>query len=278
MVPLAIGSQTNGSVIRPAAFCGVYGVKPTHGIISRRGALILSQALDHVGVFARTLADAALILEVLAGYDPERQRHAPAGGAALPRDADRGAADAAAARLRAHAGLGQGRRRDARGIRGFRQAAGRFRRRRRSAGQLMRQPGTISAPSWPPTWRTIWARWSSAAAMPPASNCAISWPRAAQVSAVRYLAARDAARRYAAGITEIFKEYDAILTPATHRRRPQGHGHRQPGVLLAVVADRPAGAVAAAVERGGRHAARRATRRTSRRRRTAAAHGELADQ
>ena len=70
MVPLAVGSQTNGSVIRPAAFCGVYGVKPTHGTISRHGALILSQALDHVGVFARTLADAALILEALAGYDP----------------------------------------------------------------------------------------------------------------------------------------------------------------------------------------------------------------
>src|SRR5664279_6559771 len=69
MVPLAIGSQTNGSVIRPASFCGVYGVKPTHGTISRRGAMILSLALDHVGVFARTLADAALILEVLAGYD-----------------------------------------------------------------------------------------------------------------------------------------------------------------------------------------------------------------
>jgi Asp-tRNA(Asn)/Glu-tRNA(Gln) amidotransferase A subunit family amidase len=69
MVPLAVGSQTNGSVIRPASFCGVYGIKPTHGTISRHGALILSKALDHVGVFARTLADAALILEALAGYD-----------------------------------------------------------------------------------------------------------------------------------------------------------------------------------------------------------------
>src|SRR5450759_6000969 len=56
MVPLTIGSQTNGSVIRPASFCGVYGVKPTHGTISRRGAMILSLALDHVGVFARSLA------------------------------------------------------------------------------------------------------------------------------------------------------------------------------------------------------------------------------
>ena len=71
MAPLAIGSQTNGSMIRPAAFCGVYGCKPTHGTISRHGALQLSQALDHVGVFARSLGDVALILEVLAGYDAQ---------------------------------------------------------------------------------------------------------------------------------------------------------------------------------------------------------------
>jgi Asp-tRNA(Asn)/Glu-tRNA(Gln) amidotransferase A subunit family amidase len=70
MVPLAIGSQTNGSMIRPAAFCGVFGVKPSHGLISRAGALTLSHKLDHVGAFARSLDDLALILDVLAGKDP----------------------------------------------------------------------------------------------------------------------------------------------------------------------------------------------------------------
>ncbi|MGH8750394.1 MAG: amidase, partial [Burkholderiales bacterium] len=70
MVPLALGSQTNGSVIRPAAFCGVYGFKPTHGLISRGGVLKLSRTLDHVGVFARTLEDVALLAEQLVGYDP----------------------------------------------------------------------------------------------------------------------------------------------------------------------------------------------------------------
>lgn len=70
MVPLAIGSQTNGSVIRPASFCGVVGFKPTHGRISRAGALKLSRHLDHVGVFARNLEDAALIGECLMAYDP----------------------------------------------------------------------------------------------------------------------------------------------------------------------------------------------------------------
>ncbi len=69
MVPLALGSQTNGSVIRPAAFCGVYGFKPTHGLIPRTGILKLSRTLDHVGVFARTLEDVALLAEELAGYD-----------------------------------------------------------------------------------------------------------------------------------------------------------------------------------------------------------------
>src|SRR5918998_6460904 len=71
MVPGAIGSQTNGSGIRPAAFFGVVGVKPTHGLIPRTGALLLSRALDHVGVFARTVEDAALLAKTLAGFDKE---------------------------------------------------------------------------------------------------------------------------------------------------------------------------------------------------------------
>ena len=70
MVPIALGSQTNGSVIRPAAFCGVIGFKPSHGLVSRAGVLALSRHLDHVGVFARTLADAALVIDLLAGPDP----------------------------------------------------------------------------------------------------------------------------------------------------------------------------------------------------------------
>jgi Asp-tRNA(Asn)/Glu-tRNA(Gln) amidotransferase A subunit family amidase len=71
MVPGAIGSQTNGSVIRPAAFCGVVGFKPTHGLIPRSGALELSRTLDHVGVFARNVEDAALLAELLVGFDDE---------------------------------------------------------------------------------------------------------------------------------------------------------------------------------------------------------------
>lgn len=69
MVPLAIGSQTNGSVIRPASYCGVYGYKPSHGLIPRSGVLVQSQWLDHVGVFARSLEDIALLAEPLMAYD-----------------------------------------------------------------------------------------------------------------------------------------------------------------------------------------------------------------
>jgi len=70
-VPLAIGSQTNGSVVRPASFCGIYGFKPTRGVVSRRGILQTSQSLDQVGTFGRTLDDVALLADVIAGYDPE---------------------------------------------------------------------------------------------------------------------------------------------------------------------------------------------------------------
>ncbi|MDJ0640245.1 MAG: amidase [Paracoccaceae bacterium] len=77
-VPLAIGSQTGGSVIRPASFCGIYGLKPTRGMISRQGVLQTSTTLDHLGTFGRTLEDAALLADVISGYDP-------ADDASLPR-------------------------------------------------------------------------------------------------------------------------------------------------------------------------------------------------
>jgi Asp-tRNA(Asn)/Glu-tRNA(Gln) amidotransferase A subunit family amidase len=70
-VPLAVGTQTNGSVIRPASYCGIYGFKPTNGIISRSGLLQTSKTLDQVGVFARSLKDTALLADILAGYDAE---------------------------------------------------------------------------------------------------------------------------------------------------------------------------------------------------------------
>ena len=69
-VPLAIGSQTGGSVIRPASYCGIYGFKPSRGMISRAGVLETSTTLDHLGTFARTLDDVALLADVISNYDP----------------------------------------------------------------------------------------------------------------------------------------------------------------------------------------------------------------
>ena len=67
VVPLAVGSQTNGSVIRPAAFCGVVGFKPTFGRLSREGMFVTSETLDHVGGFARSVHEAASLAAAMAG-------------------------------------------------------------------------------------------------------------------------------------------------------------------------------------------------------------------
>lgn len=78
MVPLAIGTQTGGSVIRPASYCGVVGYKPTFGSIPRTGVLSQSPSLDTVGVFGRTVEDAALLAESLFGHDPGDPATTPA--------------------------------------------------------------------------------------------------------------------------------------------------------------------------------------------------------
>jgi aspartyl-tRNA(Asn)/glutamyl-tRNA(Gln) amidotransferase subunit A len=69
MCPAALGSQTGGSVVRPASFCGIVGFKPTYDLISRRGVFPLSWSLDHVGFFTRTVEDTTIILNVLSGVE-----------------------------------------------------------------------------------------------------------------------------------------------------------------------------------------------------------------
>lgn len=66
----ALGTDTGGSIRIPSALCGITGLKPTYGRVSRRGVVPLSWALDHVGPMARTAADAAIVLSVIAGHDP----------------------------------------------------------------------------------------------------------------------------------------------------------------------------------------------------------------
>jgi aspartyl-tRNA(Asn)/glutamyl-tRNA(Gln) amidotransferase subunit A len=70
LFPLALGSDTGGSVRNPASACGIVGLKPTYGLVSRRGVFPLSFTLDHVGPLTRTVADNALLLAAIAGHDP----------------------------------------------------------------------------------------------------------------------------------------------------------------------------------------------------------------
>ncbi|MBC5804627.1 MAG: amidase [Candidatus Eremiobacter antarcticus] len=70
LVPFAIGSETDGSIMNPASYCGVTGLRPTYGLVSRHGAMALSWTLDKVGPFCRSAQDADLVLNAMAGRDP----------------------------------------------------------------------------------------------------------------------------------------------------------------------------------------------------------------
>ena len=221
MVPLAIGSQTNGSVIRPAAFCGVYGVKPTHGMISRHGALILSRALDHVGVFARTLADAALILEALVGYDAN---DADTRALAAPHFLETLIEEPPMPPQLAFVRTPVWDKADAPTRAAFEDFV-----------KLMGDSAEVV--DLPDAFAAAWDDQRTVMAADMAHNLGEVVERGGdasskqlrdfltegrEVPAVRYLAARDNARRYAAGITEIFKQYDAILTPSAPGVAPKG--------------------------------------------------------
>ena len=71
LLPFTIGSETSGSILTPASYCGVTGLRPTYGLVSRAGAMTLSWTLDKLGVFAHTAEDCALVLHVIAGGDSE---------------------------------------------------------------------------------------------------------------------------------------------------------------------------------------------------------------
>src|SRR4051812_9498928 len=93
LFPMALGSDTGGSIRNPASACGIVGLKPTYGLVSRRGVFPLSFTLDHVGPMTRTVADNALLLDAIAGHDPADPGSAATHARHFGRMLDRGVRD-----------------------------------------------------------------------------------------------------------------------------------------------------------------------------------------
>jgi Asp-tRNA(Asn)/Glu-tRNA(Gln) amidotransferase A subunit family amidase len=222
MVPLSLGSQTGGSTIRPGAFCGVFALKPTHGLVSRHGMFRLSRSLDHVGLFGRTVEDVALFLEEVAGHDerdPDSIVRARAPYRALaaqeppiePRfgffrserwsrlDDD---ARAALGELVEHLG---GR------VEEFELSVG--------ADELAERHRVVMDAEMAINLKREWETGRDRLSGPLQSRIA----HGHEVRAPEYLAAKEATTRLQETFTELFEQrFDAILTPAAHGTAPVG--------------------------------------------------------
>jgi len=221
MAPLAIGTQTGGSVIRPASYCGVVGYKPSFGAISRQGVLAQSPSLDTVGVFARDVMGAALLADAIFGADPQADMpHAPPWLAKLAGTAPPVEPTLALVELPgfddAHPDLRDGLAElvhhlgaqvwsttlprlfnDAASIRG-----------RINDAEMAHHYRGYATRGWDALSETL--------------RAAIE--RGRQVSAPDYLAARDMAPVFAAGLEEFLARADAIIVPAAPGPAPEGLG------------------------------------------------------
>jgi Asp-tRNA(Asn)/Glu-tRNA(Gln) amidotransferase A subunit family amidase len=214
MVPLALGTQSNASVIRPAAFCGVYGYKPTHGLVPRTGILKLAPSLDTVGLFARSLEDLALGAECIVGHDAADPDTRPRARMPLLRTlADDPPTGPRLAFVKTPLWV----RADASTHEAFAELAEAL----GAACEEVTLPATL-AEAWD------WHRTIMEAEM--AHHLAAEWERGRErlsaqlrgqlergraLSAFDYQGARAKAARVLGGFDEIFDRFDAIVTPAT---------------------------------------------------------------
>ena len=217
MVPLALGSDTGGSVRVPAAYCGVMGLKPTYGRLSQAGALRLSRSLDHPGVFARTVDGLARGLEVLAGDDPEDLSTHP-DSAWEPIDLDA-----------AVSGVRLGRVPDLHGMRLAPDHEAAFQHAVAAAESAFGEADEVAFPE-PEAILPAWAVIQQAEAYDTHTRILGTWPgqaddygadvrplmeRAADVGIGDYLAASDEAQRVRRRFEAVFRSVDVLLTPVT---------------------------------------------------------------
>ncbi|MBY0532654.1 MAG: amidase [Xanthobacteraceae bacterium] len=224
MLPLAIGTQTNGSIIRPAAYCGVFGMKPSHGFVSRAGVLSHSRKLDHIGPFARSLDDIALILDAMTGYDENDPDTKPY---AVP-DFRAGAKEKPPVTPRlAYVRTPVWSKADKATAEAFEELAD-------SLGEVV-QRVELHEPVYGHAWDDLRAIMTADMAHHhgkivgrggdmPSQTLRDFIAEGRKVTATRYLEALSQAKQYGAGLADFFDHYDAILTPSATGVAPKGLG------------------------------------------------------
>ena len=221
MVPFAVGTQTGGSVIRPASYCGVVGFKPTFGLIPRTGVLRTSRHLDTVGTFARTIEDAALLADALAGQDPADPDTVPM---AAPRLLETASTDPPATPQLAFIRTGAWQSIEADCAEGFSELVG-------ALGNLCDEfeLPAVFAEGAAAHRRIMLAEIAhnlrhyydrDSALLAAETRAAVEAGRL--ITATEYLGAMDWRNTLYAGLEEIFQRYDAIITPAAPGEAPPG--------------------------------------------------------
>jgi Asp-tRNA(Asn)/Glu-tRNA(Gln) amidotransferase A subunit family amidase len=223
MAPLALGSQTVGSVLRPAAYCGIVGLKPTHGRISTAGVVPLSWSLDHVGIFSRRVEDCAHVLGMLAGQDAAD----PLSSAAQVDDYTGAVTDAAPPRVGVLRALLE---RATPEMAAHIEATARALEKAGAALVDVALPASFTGlhEAGQLVMRAEAAAWHAplfathAAEYPPKIREALEGGRA--IGAVDYLAAQEARRAFRRDMASLTGAYDALLTPTVGAPAPKGLG------------------------------------------------------